>query len=373
MIPSFFRRLGTKGESPGSTPQKVHKGGIGIAVPSQSLAHASPSKAQSKRQRESQPLPHGRDPGRCTAPSERPTNTPDPAAACVERNRSNSDARSATSRMATQENSCAVASVHLTGDSLKEAVVLRCLRSTSPGRHLAQKRKELIEKYASLKVNDVSIELSSVHQKQENLLKDAMARAIADTLCLLVAADDKKSQMYPAGPSCQAASAAHTCEALLNASDNEKFSSDHSHTSNTSVSSRKNHLNIQSALGSCQSPASIPQPSVHRVPHTDVRAGTPNKAATPKVLRVEDYQCFFCGLKGSKHLVRLRGGHHAQGKSSATLIVIALIPRIPLRLPCEGLRLGGLWQHAPRLLHVSKDLSTVNVYSGPTRHRSSKR
>ena len=181
-----------KGESPGPR-LRVHKG----AWDSRAIAELACFAKAKASVGESQPLPHGRDPGRCTAPSEQPTNTPDPAAACVERNRSNSDARSATSRMATQENSCAVASVHLTGDGLKEAVVLRCLSRRLTG-HLT--RKELIEKYASLKVNDVSIELSSVHQKQENLLKDAMAQAIADTLCLRMAADDKKSQMYPAGP-----------------------------------------------------------------------------------------------------------------------------------------------------------------------------
>lgn len=330
MIPSFFRRLGKGESSPGSSPHKVQERGAGPL----NVAHASPSNTPNRRQGASQPQHHVRDPRRPAEHREQPTCRSTQGAACV----------------------------HVKGDSLKEAVVVRCLKSVSPSsKHHAQKRK-LIEKYALQKANDVSITLSAVPQENEKLMKDAMAQAIAETLMAIVA-DDNCVQMDPPESLHQAAGIAHGCEST-GASDNEQSNVHSSRTSNTSASSRKIHLDLQSSSGSCQSSASVSQPPAR----TAVQVGTPSKANTPKVLRVEDYQCFFCGCKGSKHLVRLRGGHHAQGELSATF---ALIPRVLL---CDSSPVGRLWQPARRQLHIIKHRNPLpGGWSGATTCRSSSR
>ena len=331
MIPSFFRRRKNDGisDSPGSSPHKVQE----RAGPLHGLAHASPSNTPNRRQGASQPQHHGRDPRRPAQHREQPTCRSTQFAACV----------------------------HVKGDSLKEAVVVRCLKSISPNsKHHAQKRK-LIEKYALQKANDVSITLSPVPQENEKLLKDAMAQAIAETLMAIVAGDTC-AQMDPPEPLHQAAGVAHGYEPT-GASDYEQSNVHSSCTSNTSASSRKIHLDLQSSSGSYQSSTSASQPPARRA----VQVGTPSKANTPKVLRVEDYQCFFCGCKGSKHFVRLRGGHHAQGEFSATF---ALIPRMLL---CDFSPVGRLWQPARRQLHIKHRKPLSGGGSGATTCRSSSR
>ena len=220
--------------------------------------------------------------------------------------------------------------IHIKGDCLKAAVILRCLK---PNALTQPKCKSFVERLASQKLGDVSFLLSGAPQEQQQSVKDAIAGAVVDAMCRLLADDylsnacgvhQSQNSQYSVDSAASAASVDsekfHSSHATARgippdriadlqigtkSDQNEKVGSADEVEKRTSSSAR-NTISISSAFGYSSSRgvangAGLVNP-VERMTHN-----------TPKVLHMQDFQCYFCGFRGSKNLVRQLGPHHAHG------------------------------------------------------------
>lgn len=209
------------------------------------------------------------------------------------------------------------------GDSLKEAVVMRCLKSMlSNMQEHPQKCKLLMEKFATQRLGDVSFMFSSDRDAQEKIIKEAIAGAVAEALCLIVAHQDVLPTLGMHTYSTQ--NSQQSVDSVASG-DSERLSSmSTSRTQHDLTTTSAAYASAASATSQPCRSSSAPQ-SPSRTQRNVVRiitAGTPPstmKASrglegcnpnTPKVLNLQDFQCFFCGVRGAKNYVRSTGAQH---------------------------------------------------------------
>jgi hypothetical protein len=248
--------------------------------------------------------------------------------------------------------------IHITGDCLKAAVILRCLK---PNALTQPKCKSFVEKLASQKLGDVSFLLSGAPQEQQQSVKDAIAGAVIDAMCRLIA-DDYLSNSCGVHQSQNSQSSVDSAASVASV-DSEKFHSSHAtargippdriadlqigtksdqnqkvgsadEVEKRTTSSARNTIAISSAFSyssarGAANGAGLVNP-VEKMTHN-----------TPKVLHMQDFQCYFCGFRGSKNQVRQLGPHHAHGNITHPVFSFLLC-----------------------ILRHLRDLSTYDLYQG---------
>ena len=195
------------------------------------------------------------------------------------------------------------------GDSLKQAVELRCFKGGERAHSAHEQRRRLLMATLSRQtLGNVSIVLDGDPHHQEKALKDAIAGAVAEALWLVVADEDfdragesgKLLSSASDGYRSQCSAAVTHIRTLSSQSDLTSTSaSGHSQgfASDGTWSSSGSLMGVNSGTGRNH------EPGLAKGMHTH----DPN---TPKVLNIQEFQCFFCGIRGSKAMVRSKGQHH---------------------------------------------------------------
>lgn len=196
---------------------------------------------------------------------------------------------------------CEEVEVQILGESLKEAVVVKCLKASASKTAHSSVRKLVLHTLSSHNLSNLSFVPGGDMQEQQNLLKNVVAGAVAEVLTVIFDDDDfaKSFVELQSGSS----------------GSDSRYTSNASSKSTQIASSNSTHADVISTTGSCRShrsqgASSDTSSSASKRAYTAGDCEIPN---TPKVLKMQDFQCYFCGFKGSKDKVRCIGRHHGTG------------------------------------------------------------
>ena len=190
MLPSFIWRVGKVDAPAAGSPARKGRAGAGASRPPPSPSASGngqvhrqpqPQPEHQHHQRQQQQSPHRpqpnvgwQSPQHHVQHQVQSTNAAHVAAAAGRATSSHSDGRTA---------------VQIRGDRIKEAILIRCLRSTS-GKPNSPKRKLLMEKFSTSRLGDISFVLSGAPHEQAGEVADAIAGAVAEALAVILASDE---------------------------------------------------------------------------------------------------------------------------------------------------------------------------------------
>jgi len=220
--------------------------------------------------------------------------------------------------------------VHIEGHTIKNKVLLSCLKPGSDANEM-RARSLLMEKFSTFLLGDVSFELNGEPQEQEARVTNAIVGAVVQAVSLLITDANLKALGMHNNPcaACGAEQLRGPCESLNTNSKNTSFQDIQAQTSShgtqlandltsSLVSSRSQSRAIDA--NSVCTPPNLRSRNVVRIGHdrckstggpSNVKPGTSDLLNTPKVLKIADkYQCYFCGFRGCKELVKSVGPHH---------------------------------------------------------------